>query len=105
MIRKRGGFTLVEVMVSGALLVLLSLLVVQGFSVCGRLEMRSSRFRAAEEKLEARIVREGRPSRMEHVTLKVGDGIIWDADIYVYELHSGDARVSFKVLRNKGHEK
>lgn len=101
---RRGGFTLVEVVVSGALLVLLSLMVAQGFSAYIRLGQRSSRMRKAEELLENQIVREEKAFYTEKVTLEFEDDKTWDVDIVTHKLQSGDVSVSFKVLKDRYYE-
>lgn len=99
-----GGFTLVEVVVSGALLLLLALMMAQGFAACNHLFLRNSQFRKADEKLEARIIQEDSPESRERVTLEARDYGIWEVEIDTYEMMTGDTTVSFKILRKNDDE-
>lgn len=100
-----GGFTLVEIVVSGALLVLLALMMARGFTVCNNLVLRNRQFREADEKLEERIVWKNPPAMRERVTLEAGDYGTWDVVIDTYETKTEQVDTSFKILRIKDDEK
>lgn len=100
-----GGFSLVEVVVSGALLLLLALMMAQGFVACNNLVLRNSQLRKADEKLEERIIHENLPENRERVTLEVGDYGPWDVEIDTYKIKTGDTTISFKILRKNDDEK
>lgn len=101
----RSGFTLVEVVVSGALLIMFSLMMAQGFSVCSHLLLRSSQKRAADESLEEAAALGESSDRMEAVSLEIGEYGTWDVEIYTYEAQAGDSGTSFQILRKIDYEK
>lgn len=95
----RDGYTLVEIMVSGGLILLLALMMAQGFAVCNHLVLRDRQFRKADERLEEQMVREGRPAARERVALEVGDYGTWEVEIDTYKMKSGEIETSFRILR------
>ena len=100
-----GGYTLVEIVVSGALLVLLALLMARGFAVSNHMVLRNRQFREADEKLEERIVWKDPPDMRERVTLEARDYGTWEAVIDTYESQTEDIDTSFKILRINDDEK
>lgn len=102
--RNRGGYTLVEVLVSGALLLLLSLMMARGFAACSRLELRSQHLRRADELLEEQMVQGSPPAASEQVTLEVGDYGNWNVEINTYKIKEENMEVSFQILRKHNYD-
>lgn len=100
----RGGFTLAEVTVAGAVLILLSLLVMKSVTLCGRLMNRTSQAEAMEQRLESYLAGGGEPEASHEVTVQVGSLGEWKVTVDCYEMEENGVRVFLKTLRDDGNE-
>lgn len=100
----RGGFTLAEVTVAGAVLILLSLLVMKSFTLCGRLMNRTSQAEAMEQRLESYLANGGRPEASHDVAIQVGSLGEWKVTVDCYEIEENGVRVFLKTLRDESDE-
>lgn len=102
--KARGGFTLAEVTAAGAVLILLSLIAMQGVTVCGRLVERSERRRSQERALELYIAENGVPSESRDVTLLAGDLGEWEVRIGTYTAEVDGRTIVLKTLVDADEE-
>lgn len=96
--KNRDGFTMTEAVVAGAVLILVSLIAVQGFMLSSRLVQRSDRLREQEQALEFYVAEDGRPSESREVTLTVGEDGAWTVKIETYRAEIEGRTIVLKAL-------
>lgn len=104
--RGRGGFTLVEVVVSGAVLVIAAMMLSQVLSVSDGLLQKSRNFKIQQEKLEWDILKGIQPSEAEAVTIEISGHGNWEVTVETYEQELGDHKgtICIRTVRNEIHE-
>lgn len=100
----RGGFTLAEVTVAGAILILLWLLVMKSFTLCGQLMSRTSQAEEMEQWLELYVATGKKPEASRDVTVQVGSLGEWKVTVDCYETKENGVEVFLKTLRDDDDE-
>lgn len=104
---RRDGFTLSEMVVSGAVLIIASMMMVQVLTVSGGLLMKSERLNRQQESLEWNVLKGVEPSRSESVSVDVSGYGSWDVVIDTYDStpQKNKGSIHFKTVRNGADER
>lgn len=102
----RRGFTLVEVVVSGTVLIILSVCMVQGLLAAHLMLSRSRDLRRVQQELRWEILKGSEPTAWDKTAIKAGAYGTWDIviDTYEMEVKKSGKYVSFRRVRDRNYE-
>lgn len=103
---RRRGFTLVEVVVSGTVLIILSVCMVQGLLTANLMLSRSRDLNGAQQQLKWEILKGREPAAWDKTSIKAGEYGTWDIviDTYEMEVKKSGKYVSFYRVRDRNYE-
>lgn len=96
--KRRGGYTLVEVMTAGAVLILVSLIAARGFVLCGQMISRNQSRQIMEQRLELRSASGMESDMVYNETLTLGDLGEWEVNILTYQTEKDGSKMELKAV-------